>query len=636
MAETRESLSLQKKVSLTLAVVIAVFTILSFLTLRVVIAPTFENLEQRAARSDLVRVEQALQTDLQNLSAITADWAPWDDIFSYVRDENPGFAKSNLDRPTLENLDLDLMAIYAIGARLKWGQVLKDGEERAIGELMILDPDHPAASKLVRHDSEEGRTLGIIYTGLGPALISSRPILKSDDSGPVSGALVMGQFLDADQLRRIRYRTDAAVSWMFTADKTSGSPMLSSLAAGEQRIEVSDTEITTYKMFADINGEPLLLLQTDTPRQISALGANTVNAALAALVGAGIIVTIAMWVTLRWTILAPLERLASHIGRIRESGDLTHKVENAANDEIGELAQQFNKLTGEVHDARQALLDQSFKAGKADTAAEVLHNIRNAMTPMINGLDRLGRSMNVARKLRVKDALVELENGSGDAERRSSLLKYLGAGFEHVESVNGEALRELDIVAAQARQIEAILADQERFANVAPISENLRIADVVAEASHVIPKNAEPPVKVVADASLSERYVYAHRIGLLQVLGNLILNAFESIQRQQPEHGEIEISARETSLDNKSLISVTVRDNGAGFDDDIGKRIFQRGFSSKSKDTARGLGLHWCANAAAGMGGRIIAESAGAGQGAEFHLLLPPTREIEDEHRRSA
>jgi signal transduction histidine kinase len=33
--------------------------------------------------------------------------------------------------------------------------------------------------------------------------------------------------------------------------------------------------------------------------------------------------------------------------------------------------------------------------------------------------------------------------------------------------------------------------------------------------------------------------------------------------------------------------------------------------------------LHWCANAVAGMGGRISAESDGAGKGAKFHVLLP-------------
>jgi sensor histidine kinase regulating citrate/malate metabolism len=53
-----------------------------------------------------------------------------------------------------------------------------------------------------------------------------------------------------------------------------------------------------------------------------------------------------------------------------------------------------------------------------------------------------------------------------------------------------------------------------------------------------------------------------------------------------------------------------------------GEKIFQRGFSSKEGNMS-GLGLHWCANAVAGMGGRIQAESDGPGHGAEFHVLLP-------------
>jgi two-component system NtrC family sensor kinase len=68
---------------------------------------------------------------------------------------------------------------------------------------------------------------------------------------------------------------------------------------------------------------------------------------------------------------------------------------------------------------------------------------------------------------------------------------------------------------------------------------------------------------------------------------------------------------------------VTVRDNGSGFDGEMKTQIFQRGYTSKTKGSTTGLGLHWCANAVASMGGKISAESAGAGQGAEFHVLLP-------------
>ena len=71
------------------------------------------------------------------------------------------------------------------------------------------------------------------------------------------------------------------------------------------------------------------------------------------------------------------------------------------------------------------------------------------------------------------------------------------------------------------------------------------------------------------------------------------------------------------------MVRLTVRDNGSGFDAALAERLFQRGFTSKAGGDTSGLGLHWCANAVAGMGGRILAESRGAGQGAEFHILLP-------------
>jgi len=104
MSNQQTTVPLQTKVSLTLVLLIAAFVIISYTILRSVIAPAFDELEMAAARSDLHRAEAALRTDIENLEAITADWAPWDDIYYYVSGENPGFQKSNLERATLENL----------------------------------------------------------------------------------------------------------------------------------------------------------------------------------------------------------------------------------------------------------------------------------------------------------------------------------------------------------------------------------------------------------------------------------------------------------------------------------------------------------------------------------------------------
>jgi len=51
--------------------------------------------------------------------------------------------------------------------------------------------------------------------------------------------------------------------------------------------------------------------------------------------------------------------------------------------------------------------------------------------------------------------------------------------------------------------------------------------------------------------------------------------------------------------------------------------VFDEGYSTKSRDTNYGIGLHWCANAIAALGGRIWAVSEGPGFGASMHLVVP-------------
>jgi C4-dicarboxylate-specific signal transduction histidine kinase len=109
-------------------------------------------------------------------------------------------------------------------------------------------------------------------------------------------------------------------------------------------------------------------------------------------------------------------------------------------------------------------------------------------------------------------------------------------------------------------------------------------------------------------------------------MGNLILNAYESIQRSGEDSGQIALLASKETVDDQAMVRVTVRDNGSGFDKATGAQIFQRGFTSKTEGNTNGLGLHWCANAVASMGGGISADSVGPGCGAEFHVRLPAAR----------
>ena len=616
MSNRQTSIPLQSKVFLALVLLTATFVLVSYTILKSVIAPAFDDLEIDAARSDLHRAEAALWADIENLEAVTADWAPWDDIYYFVSGQNPGFRKSNLERPTLINLGLDMMAIHAADGRLVWSQLLVDGEEVPTGSLHVLNPDRAESAGLVEHDSVLDRTAGFVQTTQGPMIISSQPILLSDSSGPIAGAVVMAQFLNESRLVRLRERTGVDLAWETTDGRVEAGPI----------IDTEPTAIAASKILSDIHGAQILVLRTQTPRNISSLGSQTIDAAMLFMIVAGVLVCGFIWFTLRHTILRPIEQLSKHIDEIRDSGDLSRPLAMNRGDEIGELGRQFDGMTGELSDARRALLDQSFKAGKADTAAEVMHNIRNALTPMINGLDRLRKSFKVSGNLRIAEAAQQLTDPDCPPERKEKLLEYISASFKHIKSVGDDALEDLSVVTAQAKQVEGILFDQQKFANVAPVAENVVMDELLGEAANVIPKEKPQTIELALDDDLASLRVRAHRIGLLQVMGNLILNAYESIKRSGTTGGKISLEAANEIVDEKPMVRVTIRDNGSGFDKDTELHIFRRGFTSKTKADSNGLGLHWCANAVAGMGGKISAESAGEGHGAEFHVLLPAAR----------
>ncbi len=625
MSNGFKNLPLQRKVSITLLLTITAFAIISYAILSGVITPAFEDLELSAARTDLVRAERAIEADLENLSAVTADWAPWDDIYEYVSGRYPGFEKSNLVRPTLANLGLDMMAVYAADSKLMWSQVLIEAEEHDLDELGIFDPGNEAFSYLTQHVQASDKSIGIVRTALGPMLVSSQPILRSDYTGPIAGAVVMAQFMNESRLMRLRDRTEVDMEWFYIDETGRHHPEFNPnmISEGSLKVDASELTISSYTVLSDIFGEPLLVLGADTPRDITGLGERTVNAAMLFLLSAGVLVSIVMWFLLRKTILTPIESLTDHMNEIRKSGDLSANLDMDTGDEVGALAAQFDNLTSEVHDARQALLAQSFKAGKADTAAEVLHNIRNAMTPMINGIDRLMRGFKAVGDLRIGEATEELMSPECEPKKAAKFAEYINASFKHVKKINSDAGEDMKIVMSQARQIKAILVDQEKFANVAPIAEKIVVNEVVGEAAQIIPKESKSVISINLDDDLDRYCVLAHRTGLLQILGNLILNAYESIERGNRSDGRISLSADDAVIDDKAMVRLTIRDNGCGFSEEICKRIFRRGYTSKREGDASGLGLHWCANAVSSMGGRISAESPGTGQGAEFHVLLP-------------
>ena len=109
---------------------------------------------------------------------------------------------------------------------------------------------------------------------------------------------------------------------------------------------------------------------------------------------------------------------------------------------------------------------------------------------------------------------------------------------------------------------------------------------------------------------------------IVQVLSNLLSNA----SRHSPESSPIRIAAKGEGMH----VAVSVTDEGTGLPTDLLPHVFRKFVRIRGEERARGsrgigLGLAICKGLVEAHGGRIWAESDGAGQGTRFTFTIPAT-----------
>jgi signal transduction histidine kinase len=122
--------------------------------------------------------------------------------------------------------------------------------------------------------------------------------------------------------------------------------------------------------------------------------------------------------------------------------------------------------------------------------------------------------------------------------------------------------------------------------------------------------------------------VYADKERIMQVLGNLLTNAFKFTKQ-----GTITISIEQSTNDKDQLLTVKVTDTGLGIDPALLMRLFTK-FATKSEH-GTGLGLYISKSIVEAHGGKIWAENNKDGRGATFTFTLPIQKSQQEHQLRS-
>ena len=295
----------------------------------------------------------------------------------------------------------------------------------------------------------------------------------------------------------------------------------------------------------------------------------------------------------------------------------------ARGDEIGVLAREFDRMVGRLAEARRRLLEQSYKAGVAEMASGVLHNVGNALTPVGVKLTKVTQALREAPATDLEMALGELADSATPAPRHADLAAFAELAGRELARLAKWALGELDAAKAQVDNAQLILSDQQRYSRAERVFEPVAVPELVEESLKLLPEALREAMQVqVAPEALQLGSVYAPRVALQQVFANLLINAAEAISARGADMGgTLTIYGERQLVDGVAMAHLRFADDGAGIAPEHLSRIFERGFSTKARGS--GMGLHWSANTIGSMGGQIFAESEGPGRGARLHLLLP-------------
>jgi len=279
----------------------------------------------------------------------------------------------------------------------------------------------------------------------------------------------------------------------------------------------------------------------------------------------------------------------------------------------------------ELKKTHSELMDASRRAGMAEVATGVLHNVGNVLNSVnvsANVASDLIRKSKNTKIARVAELLREHAGDLGDFMTNDAkgrqLPSYLGQLAEVLATEQALILSELGSLQTNIEHIKDIVSVQQNYARVSGLTETLNVVDLVEDALRMNGASLlRHEVRLSREFDPQLPQVTVEKQKVLQILINVIRNAKYACDETGTNDKRMTVRVSH----NDGRIRIAVVDNGVGIPRENLLRIFNHGFTTRK--TGHGFGLHSGALAARQLGGSLDVESDGPGKGATFTLEFP-------------
>jgi signal transduction histidine kinase len=319
------------------------------------------------------------------------------------------------------------------------------------------------------------------------------------------------------------------------------------------------------------------------------------------------------------------ENLAKHLDQVEEEVEKRTRELRESNVSLAKEVAERQQAESNLRTAQQRLVETAHRAGMADVASEVLHNVGNILNSInvtTTQMSEIVAGSKADTLVKVTALLDEHRDDLGVFLSEDSKGKHIPVFLSEVSGLlRNDRDRLGEMLKALARNVQHIkdtITTQQSYARVSGVEEPVSIEEVIEDALQINRAGLErhgarlvleleplPPVQV-------------NKQKVVQILVNLINNGKYALSYRK---GADKVMCIRMYRHDEDSLRIEVIDNGIGIAQENLTKIFRHGFTTKKN--GHGFGLHSGALAAKEMGGSLRVESEGPGHGAKFTLELP-------------
>lgn len=301
--------------------------------------------------------------------------------------------------------------------------------------------------------------------------------------------------------------------------------------------------------------------------------------------------------------------------------------------EKGQALTQANK---ELVKAQEQLMTTAHRAGMAEIASEVMHNMGNSLNSLsvsVGVVEEHIRNIKIELLRKLTDLIIEheanLSRFFAEDQRAPMIpeaLDRLTATLEGSRARSLEEMQQLELFIDQMR--EALTSHIEYTSAEIKLNEWVDLGQMLEEVSALFADHfQEHQISLQMQLSPLPK-VRLQRSKLRHVIINLLQNALEELQQQTSQTRQIYL----TTFLYQERPALRVSDTGRGIAEKHMASIFQQGFSTKNGSL--GYGLHYCVNVLGEMDAKMVVSNNhpdSQGKGACFEIRFGGPRLIKDE-----